>query len=780
MLAPEPRGHDYMRELTEFLKQHDFPADNPVDGEIYRFDRRGEISGWFWGNQFRTATGKTVVDAECGDWKTNERYSFSSETEFAPEESAEVEAHRKLAQKEREKKALEIQESTSKICAELFEKAHGPNGHVVDYLVRKKIDGFFGAKTLLTDWGAVNLAVPCRDVKGKIWGLQKIMPDGGKSFYPGQRVKGTMHVMGDIAAAKRIYIAEGFATAASIHMATGLVTVVGFNATNLPSVAKAITEAYPHLEITMCADNDQWTVVNGEARNAGMECALSAANECCGKVVAPVFKSLDSKPTDFNDLHCAEGLEAVRDQLAEFEKQARESGALVALPGKLGPAKHQQSATALLRFYGADIVKQDGDLFRYTGTHWKMMRVEEHDQIKQRLQTLLGGGGTASQVESAYRLFLTFAPVTPEGVDLHTPPQWVTNFQNGTLFIVKKARKYEFEFRSHERSDYVNFVLPFPYNPDDTSRNAEFDAMLERVFEGDADIAQKKTALSEMYGASLVPAFPHLFMLYGQPGTGKSTAIILASRLVHRENTCSVDPTEFDGSNLDSMVGKLVNFDTDIEMHKPISEKQIKKIIDRVPFNIKRKYLRNISAPIPAIHIFGGNDIPKTLDGASKAHDRRWTFIGFDKVVAKGNYDVDYADYCFNEGPAGILNFAIAGLKSLLARGGHFTMPDSGREKMAAWQLQTDPIGQFLKDVEGGTIYDSNNQVKVGPTWRIKQMALWGCFKSWHLDTFSTEPKLSRIKFYAVLRDRGYRTVTITGLDHFMGIGVSEVASSQY
>ena len=75
------------------------------------------------------------------------------------------------------------------------------------------------------------LQVPMRDAADTLHSLQTITPDGGKRFMAGGRVQGCYHAIGQIGMA--LVIAEGFATAASIHMATGLAVAAAFSANNL-------------------------------------------------------------------------------------------------------------------------------------------------------------------------------------------------------------------------------------------------------------------------------------------------------------------------------------------------------------------------------------------------------------------------------------------------------------------------------------------------------------------------------------------------------------------
>jgi putative DNA primase/helicase len=84
--------------------------------------------------------------------------------------------------------------------------------------------------------------------------------------------------------------------------------VIAFDCGNLLQVAKTIREKYQDTDLIFCADDDTWT-----EGNPGKRRATDAARAVGGRVVLPVFGSDRAKgQTDFNDLHMAEGLEAVR------------------------------------------------------------------------------------------------------------------------------------------------------------------------------------------------------------------------------------------------------------------------------------------------------------------------------------------------------------------------------------------------------------------------------------------------------------------------------------
>ena len=155
--------------------------------------------------------------------------------------------------------------------------------------------------------------MPLRDASGTLHSLQTIDASGQKRFLSGGKAKGCYLSIGTPDGC--IVVCEGFATGASIHAATGQAVACAMNAGNLQTVAQALHAKYPALRILIAADDDYLT--DG---NPGMAAARQAALSVGGMVAVPLFDAnRPAKATDFNDLHQAQGLEAVKAVFTELE-----------------------------------------------------------------------------------------------------------------------------------------------------------------------------------------------------------------------------------------------------------------------------------------------------------------------------------------------------------------------------------------------------------------------------------------------------------------------------
>ena len=217
------------------------------------------------------------------------------------------EAMKKAREAEDHKRKAEARERGGRI----WESALPCAGH--PYLIQKGIKAH-GVRVVSSGHREGDLVVPLRDVDGRTHSLQFIGPDGGKLFLAGGRKRGCYFGIGKPSGV--LYVAEGFATAASIHEATGHAVAVAFDAGNLLPVAEALRAKFPGLELVLAADDDYHT--DG---NPGLTKATEAAQAVGARLVLPKFGEHRPKgATDFNDLHRAMGPESVRGCIEKAEK----------------------------------------------------------------------------------------------------------------------------------------------------------------------------------------------------------------------------------------------------------------------------------------------------------------------------------------------------------------------------------------------------------------------------------------------------------------------------
>lgn len=734
---------------------------------------------WFIGKSF-DLNGLTVQQAWFGDYSKDVKGNWETKYEgLGGEATAKAATHVREALAEAKAAREQFWTETAPILEKEFDE-FSDRAPLPPYVVRKQLDSLFGARVMPNEQGDPILVVPMRDVDGKFWNYQRIysqkMSKGDKFFKKGARIDGTFFAFKNVDdTTEVIYLAEGFATAASVFMALDKTQVVlaAFNAGNLFHVASAVHDKWPRLRVVVCADNDVYTMINGKPYNVGKEKGRRAAGVCGGSMKYPTFKHPAKGLTDFNDLHCAQGLAEVKQQIL-FAKVTSALEPMQLSTGKAGaykPPSEKQLADYILDFFKDSIVRQDKSLFLYGGTHWRELDSVGIDRIHQMMFTVCSNTLKNSEIDQAYKVFFKHCPVVPAGVDLFQPNPFTANFSDGTLHIEPAQGKYELKFRPHAREDYLTSVLPFAY-PKESSPAPKLMKMLEDLWSTNPDKEEIKKLVQQIMGATLCPAFPIIALFTGKPNSGKSTIIKLLVHMMNPENVCSVQLCDMQGFNMETMVGRLLNFDTDIDTQRPMNDSEVKKIIDRVPRRVRRKGRTDIYSFVPAVHLFASNGLPRSLDGSSHAYGRRFVVIGTDSFEGSRDAVADFEKVVWADEPRGVLSFALAGLQSLCEAGGKFTVPQSSFDLVSEFENESDLIGQFLDEVKHGEVFEGQTKLVFSNESRIERSKLWEVFSRWQAETVGKlGATLSKVMAYRLLAKRGLVVKTVMGTRYFYGLG---------
>ena len=261
-------------------------------------DKSNQKSGWF------VYYDDDLPAGAFGNWRNGDVGNWCVKAEVAMN-PAEALAYRHKMDKAREAREAErarLASEAAKGALEQWDNAAVADKH--PYLEAKGVSSF-GLKLL-----GGKLLVPMQDMDGVIHGLQSIDATGDKRFSFGCEKKGRFFLM---PGQNKTAICEGYATAASVHMATGWTVLVAFDAGNLKPVAEAWRKHYPQDEIIICGDDDAFT-----PNNPGKKAASEAAAAVSAAVLLPDFAGCErGRATDWNDLHALAGLDAVKRQLGK-------------------------------------------------------------------------------------------------------------------------------------------------------------------------------------------------------------------------------------------------------------------------------------------------------------------------------------------------------------------------------------------------------------------------------------------------------------------------------
>lgn len=276
------------------------------------------------------------------NWKTGEERSWvaGQQSDLTPEERAAFAAKMALSREKQERERIERQASVARKAKGIWKNGTLPPEGVNPYLQRKGV-GAHGVRFSKKDG---DLCVPMRDVDGNMSSLQFVAADGSKRFLSGGAKAGRMHVLGDLADAEWILVAEGYATAASLHEALGVPVACAFDAGNLLPVVEALRARHPEVGIAVMADNDRMAIIEGRA-NVGVEKAAAAAEAVDGIHLAPQFPD-EVEGSDWNDLAAAIGLDAMGDQVREgFARLCAPDATDQAAAGATQPAETAPAGT---------------------------------------------------------------------------------------------------------------------------------------------------------------------------------------------------------------------------------------------------------------------------------------------------------------------------------------------------------------------------------------------------------------------------------------------------
>jgi phage/plasmid primase-like uncharacterized protein len=183
------------------------------------------------------------------------------------------------------------------------------------YLVRKCV-GAHGLRQLTDE-----LVVPLSDVSGKLWSVQFIRADGEKRLLAGARKSGLFHMLGEAANASDLAIAEGYATAATVHEVLGIPVAMAIDAHNLMPTAIALRARYRDSAILVCADNDAGLMRRAPPLpNVGVDKAIAAARTVQGSASIPPAENVS---VDWQDYRAANGTEWTRHAIRNMSALCR-------------------------------------------------------------------------------------------------------------------------------------------------------------------------------------------------------------------------------------------------------------------------------------------------------------------------------------------------------------------------------------------------------------------------------------------------------------------------
>lgn len=250
------------------------PPDRIVfDGKIHRFNSGTKGKGGFDKSGFYIGFNDGVPSGHFGCWRAGLEQPFRADLGRKLTVAEEMANTRRMAEarKLRDAELARSREVAADTVSIIWRDA-GAASPDHPYLKRKGIEPH-GARVT----GDGRLMVPLYDHAGELSSLQYISADGDKKYHPGAATGGMFWSIGTADNAGTVYLAEGFATAATIHEATGAPVFISYSASNLVPVAGMLRER--HDDLVIVADND--------ASGVGQRYAEQAAAKYGARVIVP-------------------------------------------------------------------------------------------------------------------------------------------------------------------------------------------------------------------------------------------------------------------------------------------------------------------------------------------------------------------------------------------------------------------------------------------------------------------------------------------------------------
>lgn len=316
---------DLIRDCIAHMRANGMPctACLKCDGELHRFSRdskKTQLDEWYVCRDGISSNGIPYLVCSYGTWSGGQESftynSYGMSRWISHEERLEIQSREEQRKKQLEQQLHTERKARIERAQETWEQAihNATTKRHTSYLERKQVNAY-GIKYRVDYQGVPTIVIPLCNVDGDLQAIQCIQEDGTKRIYGAK--KGNFHVIGVIETDGRIFIAEGYATAASIHQATNSAVVVAFDCGNLKSVVHNLREKYPQARLIIAADDDRET-----PGNPGKTKAEEAAKAYLCDVITPVFPGdfvlpANERLTDFNDLHVHFGIHAAADQLRQ-------------------------------------------------------------------------------------------------------------------------------------------------------------------------------------------------------------------------------------------------------------------------------------------------------------------------------------------------------------------------------------------------------------------------------------------------------------------------------
>lgn len=292
------------------------------------------------------------------------------------------------------------------------------------------------------------------------------------------------------------------------------------------------------------------------------------------------------------------------------------------------------------------------------------------------------------------------------------------------------------------------------YSYDINSKCPKWLKFLNEVLPDSLVVAALQDFLSLMLVDRSVLKIESMAILLGTGSNGKSVVFETVKALIGKNNITTFELGELTSSSstreykIASIEGKMINYCSELSKNE-LSGGKIKGLVSGEPMMARDPYGKNFMANNIPLMMCNANELPATSD-YSTGYFRRWLIIPFNVFIAADKQNKSLHTELIAE-LSGIFNWIILGLKRMEANGYKVTEPDSVKDEVLKYEINSNSILKFLEDKEYYHIpvYKNHAQESMLASAIYREYKEF-CFECGY-------GAFSNIKFAEKLKDKGYQ-----------------------
>ena len=412
------------------------------------------------------------------------------------------------------------------------------------------------------------------------------------------------------------------------------------------------------------------------------------------------------------------------------------------LKAELSKPDHLSLALAFIESNGRENLTADiNGLYQWNEDAGLWIKLE-HPKAKQLIQTFIANQSNVTKGSVASVFDLVLNELYEPNLAFNTRKADAVTFTNGTLEYNDQACLWE--MHPHNREHFNTIGLNIIYDPSATA--PKFEQFMAQIFAGDADATDKKQAILEMMGYSLMTHTRHerFVMLHGNGSNGKSVLLKIIEGLCGRQYVTAIQPNQMDKTSQRAQLeNKLVNIVTEISAGMKLDDGAIKAIASGEPVTVSHKWEHEFLLYSFATCWFATNTLPHVKD-LSDGTERRTLIIQLNNKFEGKDKNPRLAEQILADEKAGIIKLALDAYGKV-TKLSNFTNPESAQKAADKWFDEANQVALFLQ----------SEDVELDETAKTHFKELYQAFRRW-ADSVGINRILTEKTFSERLEGKGF------------------------